>query len=263
MVNERSMTLFSRILFWLAVFTCVPLLCLFATPQQLTAASFDCKLAATPDEVAICTNDELSSLDDAVAASFRQARAVKRAIVKPISRSLLAERNACGGDIDCLRSAMTKAIGTYKSVILGEPIEAESFNRDKIPYGSRAGMEVSVISRRGLNTSRAVILVEHRREDAVSFCREYVGSVTDQCITDELKAKLENRLTGDCRTGRFTTITGQSFVFLGPKTSNADQSLSEYVLIDADTNEPLDGSMASGYPVALAQFRELCPVKAN
>jgi len=263
MINRRPMTLFPQMLFRLAVSICVLLICMFATAHQLRAASFDCKRAVTLDEVAICANDELSNLDDAVAASFRQARASKRADVKSISRSLLAERNACGADVDCLRSAMTKAIGTYKSVILGESIEAESFNRDKIPYGSRAGMEVSVVSRRGLNTSRAVILVEHRREDAVSFCREYVGSVTEQCISDELEAKLANHLAGDCRTGRFTTITGQSLVFLGRKTSNADQSLSEYVLIDADTNEPLDGSMASGYPVALAQFRELCPAKAN
>ncbi|WP_281423846.1 hypothetical protein [Rhizobium laguerreae] len=37
----------------------------------------------------------------------------------------------------------------------------------------------------------------------------------------------------------------------------------DFVLIDPDTNEPLDGSMASGYPVAIDQFKELCPTRVR
>jgi hypothetical protein len=44
-----------------------------------------------------------------------------------------------------------------------------------IYYGSRAGMQVSVISVEGLNTSRAIIRTKHTREDATAFCRDYVG----------------------------------------------------------------------------------------
>jgi hypothetical protein len=55
-----------------------------------------------------------------------------------------------------------------------------------IGYGSRVGMEVSVISVQGLNTSHAVIHTKHTRENAIAFCRDYVGKVTDDCIRQEL-----------------------------------------------------------------------------
>lgn len=227
------------------------------------AASFDCRKAASADERAICSNDELSALDDAVAAGFRQARKTSPSAVKPLSRSLLAERNACGGDVDCLKSAMTKAIGAYKSVILGEPVDVAGEDKNKVYYGSRAGMQVSVLSRKGLNTPNAVITVEHRREDAVAFCRDYVQNVTDKCIADELAIRLNDRFSGNCKTGRFTTIANQTYVFLGRNPKGSSTMGNEFILIDADTNQPLDGSMASGYPVALPQFQALCPARAR
>ncbi|MBY3328775.1 hypothetical protein HFO02_35435 [Rhizobium laguerreae] len=226
------------------------------------AASFDCRKASTADERTICSSDELSGLDDAMAAGYREARKQAPAIAKPLSRSLLLERRACGADINCLKATMTKAVGAYKSIILGEPIEGDQ--KDKVYYGSRAGMQVSVVSRSGIDTPRAVIQIEHRREDAVAFCRDYVLKVTDQCIQDELAIDLQNQFTGDCKTGRFTTITGQSYVFFGRNTAtNAGTMGNDFVLIDPDTNEPLDGSMASGYPVAIDQFKELCPAKVR
>jgi hypothetical protein len=155
---------------------------------------------------------------------------------------------------------MTKAVGAYKSIILGEPVAGEQ--KDKVYYGSRAGMQVSVVSRSGINTSRAVIQVEHRREDAVAFCRDYVLKVTDECIQEELAIKLSPKFSGDCKTGRFTTITTQTYVFLGHNTTTNPGTMgNDFILIDADTNQPLDGSMASGYPVAIGQFQELCPAR--
>ncbi|WP_246720895.1 lysozyme inhibitor LprI family protein [Rhizobium ruizarguesonis] len=226
-----------------------------------SAASFDCRKASSADEHAICSNDELSGLDDAMDAGFREARRQAPAVVKPLSRSLLAERRACGADIECLKMTMTKAVGAYKSIILGEPVDGD--HKDKVYYGSRAGMQVSVVSRSGIDTPRAVIQIEHRREDAVAFCRDYVLKVTDQCIQDELAVDLQNKFTGDCKTGRFTTITGQTYVFLGRNTATDAGIGNDFVVIDPDTNEPLDGSMASGYPVAIDQFKELCPTRVR
>ncbi|WP_051365537.1 lysozyme inhibitor LprI family protein [Agrobacterium tumefaciens] len=223
------------------------------------AASFDCRKASSADERAICSNDELSALDDAVAAGFRQARKTSPSAVKPLSRSLLAERNACGGDVDCLKSVMTKAIGAYKSVILGDPVDVAGEDKNKVYYGSRAGMQVSVVSRKGLNTPNAVITVEHRRDDAVAYCRDYVQNVTDKCIADQLAIKLNDRFSGNCKTGRFRTVSNQTYVFLGRNPSGSGTMGNQFVLIDGDTNQPLDGSMASGYPVALPQFQALCP----
>lgn len=229
--------------------------------SSANAVSFDCKKASSADERAICSNDELSSLDDAVDAGYREARRSSPAAAGPLSRALLAERRSCGSDTACLNVAMTKAIGAYKSVILGDSRGSASQDRDKVYYGSRAGMQVSLVARVGLNTQHAVITVEHRREDAIAYCRDYVQKVTEQCIADELAVKLGNKFTGDCKTGSFTTITGQTFFFLGRNRSGSASMGNEFVIIDPDTNQPLDGSMASGYPVALPQFRALCPAR--
>lgn len=47
----------------------------------------------------------------------------------------------------------------------------------KIYYGSRAGMQVTVVSMNDLDTANAVIRTKHTREDATAFCRDYVGKV--------------------------------------------------------------------------------------
>ncbi|NKJ08996.1 hypothetical protein [Rhizobium sp. SG741] len=108
----------------------------FTCPDAAKSGGFDCRKAVSADERAICSNDELSALDDAMAAGFRQAKKSSPSAVKSLSRSLLAERNACGGDVECLKSAMTKAIGAYKSVILGEPVDANGQDKNKIYDGT-------------------------------------------------------------------------------------------------------------------------------
>ena len=42
----------------------------------------------------------------------------------------------------------------------------------KIYYGSRAGMQVTVVSMEGLDSSNAIIKTRHTREDATAFCSE-------------------------------------------------------------------------------------------
>jgi uncharacterized protein len=228
----------------------------FSSPASAT--SFDCRKASTADERAICSNEELSALDNAMAAGFRQARKTAPTAVKTLSRTSLADRRACGADIDCLKTSMTKSIGAYKAIILGDA--PDTTPKDKVYYGTRAGMQVSVVSRSGVDTPKAVIRVEHRREDAVAFCRDYVQNVTDKCIQDELAIDLKDNFSGDCKTGRFTTITGQTLVFFGKNTAaNAETMGNDFIIVDPDTNQPLDGSMASGYPVAADQFKQLCP----
>src|ERR1700760_3277594 len=60
----------------------------------------------------------------------------------------------------------------------------------KVYYGSRAGMQVSVVSMSGLDTDHAIIRTQHTREDATAFCREYIGKVTEGCIRDELATRI-------------------------------------------------------------------------
>lgn len=240
---------------------------LFASTSQLTllpmsasAASFDCNKARSADEKAICSDPSLSTLDDALAAAFREAKRVDPSVVRSMSRQLLAQRRSCGSDPACLNDAMITAISQYKAVVVGETPAAQTFNSDKIAYGTRAGMDMSVVSRHGIDTTKALIRVEQRREDAEAYCRDYIGTVTEACIQEGLATNIGSQLTANCKTGQLTTISGENLVFLGRNPSrDNEQFANEFIMITADPNEPLDSSMASGYSVAIAQFQELCP----
>lgn len=79
------------------------LLALFASMGSAGAASFDCSKAATLVERTICTNDELSKLDDAMGEAFesevaQESRAQK---LKTSQRAWVAIRNRCT-DATCL-----------------------------------------------------------------------------------------------------------------------------------------------------------------
>jgi hypothetical protein len=80
----------------------------------------------------------------------------------------------------------------------------------KIYYGSRVGMQVTVVSIEGLDTSHAVIKTQHNRDDAIEFCREYVqeNPVTEKCIKDELAVPLNDSIYADCLQGIFTNFFG-------------------------------------------------------
>jgi hypothetical protein len=131
---------------------------------------------------------------------------------------------------------------------------------EKIFYGSRVGMTVTVVSASGLDTEHAVIAVKHTRNDAVAFCRDYVGKVTARCVRDELKAPLKSTISANCSTGEFTNFYGYRFRFDGP--SRAKDAMAKYRIIDVATGEVADGSSASGYSVNLGIFRALCPKRA-
>ncbi|MCB1410653.1 MAG: hypothetical protein H6899_04360 [Rhodobacter sp.] len=139
--------------------------------------------------------------------------------------------------------------------------------QDTVPYGSRAGMQVSVVARSGIDTADAVVRVVHTRADARSYCAHYVLDPSDRCVEDtmaDLAGQLRDRIDGNCETGVFTDLWGTRMQFLGrmaqPTELGADWDLR--VIEDTDAG-PLDGSMASGYGVALDQFRALCPARLN
>lgn len=81
----------------------------------------------------------------------------------------------------------------------------------KIFYGSRAGMTVTVLSMSGLDTTRSVIRTKHTREDAISFCRDYVGKVTSKCVDNELAVRLNDEIFGNCKSGEFVDFGGNAY----------------------------------------------------
>lgn len=137
---------------------------------------------------------------------------------------------------------------------------------ETIYYGSRAGMVVTVVKKSNLSSTHAKITTIHTRENAIQFCREYVQKVTKKCIADNLAEgkQLTTEISANCKTGKFTTLYGQGYQFRGPNPGYDPTGIStEYLIFQIGEVEPLDGSMASGYPVALEQFKALCPKRVD
>jgi uncharacterized protein len=71
-----------------------------------SAASFNCKRAKLPAEVAVCTDPTLSAADDQLARQFApligMAAPDDVKAIKKEEDSWLASRNACGGDKQCI-----------------------------------------------------------------------------------------------------------------------------------------------------------------
>lgn len=127
----------------------------------------------------------------------------------------------------------------------------------RIPYGSRAGMEVTVTGVEGIGTPNAVIHVRHTRENAKEFCTEYEQNNSDECVQRTIReTRINDVLRGNCQTGKFVTLWGDTLRFAGPNRRKGEFG-PKYIIIGA--NGPLDGSSASGYFTALSEFNALCP----
>jgi hypothetical protein len=84
------------------------------------APSFDCAKAMYPDERAICSNAELSQLDNVANAGFEYVRRVYGIqYAKSVTLPPLQARRACGSDVACIRQQQLAAIQKFKS--LGAP----------------------------------------------------------------------------------------------------------------------------------------------
>lgn len=127
-------------------------------------------------------------------------------------------------------------------------------------YGSRAGMQVTVISMSGLDTRHAIIRTRHTRADAIAFCRDYVQKVTEQCIREELSVRLNDVISANCETGVFTDFTGNRYRFAGKNPDPGGDA--HFKIIDLASGQIEDGSNASGYPVNMGIFAALCPNSA-
>ncbi len=137
---------------------------------------------------------------------------------------------------------------------------ATAASAETLYYGSRAGMLVTVVKKSNIGTTHARITTRHTKANAVAYCRDYVRKVTPKCVADEMKTPLRTEIAANCRTGRFTTLYGQGYWFKGPNPDYDPTGMGvEYILVEAGGGEPLDGSSASGYDVALGQFKALCP----
>lgn len=92
----------------------VVLFALFFTSTSMAQPSFDCKTNRKPDEVAVCSDLALSSLDREQAAIYTRLRAdlspELATTLRESQRSWLRSRRSCGSDRECL-------VGLYRDRI--------------------------------------------------------------------------------------------------------------------------------------------------
>jgi hypothetical protein len=149
-------------------------------------------------------------------------------------------------------------------ILASELAVGQAYASGTVGYGSRVGMEVSVISMSGLDTARATMRTKHTRENAEKFCREYVGNVSEQCIEEELGIPLNDVIHGNCLTGVFEDFYGNLYRFEGKLKKKGD-IIANYALRKLSApnrGELADGTSASGYWTNMAIFGALCPLEA-
>lgn len=137
-------------------------------------------------------------------------------------------------------------------------IIANSAQAESIPYGSRAGMEVTVVSKKGIGTSKAVIATKHTKKNAKEYCVGYEQDNSMACVNRTMKEiNLPKTVSGNCKAKTWNDLNGNKFAFLG-KHAPGDFA-PDYAVKNLKRNEILDGSSASGYGTAMAIFEALCP----
>jgi hypothetical protein len=162
-----------------------------------------------------------------------------------------------------LRSLLTLADHFMCMAVLGPMAHAQNVQParpglEMLSYGSRAGMDVTVISKQGIGTTNAVIAGRLTRENARHYCEEYVLDSSRQCIDTYLKdSKLTSSISANCETGVFSTFYGEKFRYVSK--NPAPDDLPEYKVIDLKDDTPLDGSSASGLSYNMEQYKALCP----
>lgn len=147
-------------------------------------------------------------------------------------------------------------LGAILAILALGPMAAPAEAAGKIYYGPRQGQTVSIVSTRGLGTADAVIRVRHTRADAVAFCRDFVGRVTEACVREELATSLSDEVKGNCVTGVFTAVGGGRYQLIG---RNQGTAAPHFQVMDLDAGEALDDSTQSGYTVVLGVYDALCP----
>jgi hypothetical protein len=77
-----------------------------------------------------------------------------------------------------------------------------------------------------------------------------------------MEIQLNDEITGNRLTGRFTNFFGDDHQYLGAMKSKRDAISAKYAIKNLATGKIADGSSASGYPTNMGIFKALCPLKA-
>jgi hypothetical protein len=153
----------------------------------------------------------------------------------------------------CWFAAITFAVVTPVFAQTGMP----KAGTEVIAFGSRAGMNATIVAKEGIGTASARIAARITRENAKSYCTEYERNSSKECIDQYLReTKIAGTIYANCADGTFLNFYSDALRFV--ERSAADAS-SEFQIIDVARATPLDGTSASGFNESLNQFKALCP----
>lgn len=142
----------------------------------------------------------------------------------------------------------------------GEPTTMPSYYEDALlPYGSRAGMNVTMTSASGIGTAKARIGIVHTRQNAKAFCLDYSHDISPQCVNETLSEnEFPKAITANCRTGTFTAANGMAYQFRG-RNKKPSLDVPGYRISELKSKKLLPDIGASSYGVAFSSLEKLCP----
>ncbi len=133
-----------------------------------TQPSFDCSKASRPDEVAICSNETLTIVDNVANNGFEYLRLkLGRAAANKIDVPLIKKRQGCGGNYQCILNAQIEAINTFISY--GAPIAMPNLSGDSGQQNNGAREELAAPHKAAPQAAQEV---ERRRQDEGEVARQ-------------------------------------------------------------------------------------------
>jgi len=124
--------------------------------------SFDCAMASTPTEHAICASAELSQLDSQLAAACGAARAAAspagRQQIRAAQIDWIGQRDACGSNAACLADRMQQRLSKLQSGG-GGPIQVGSVGLTGL-YCARGGADSLAVRDRGGTADFEVLSIQ-------------------------------------------------------------------------------------------------------
>jgi len=177
----------------------------FTLASDIYAASFDCAKASTLVENVICSDSEISTLDETLSSSYRDALADANHAnnIKIDQRNWLKKRNSCK-DKACLQGMYEQRINDLASVNplpkkVGDCVDssiAEKVTRFEGAVAGEAGGEVAVQLKNGISLYIQNIANFPSTENA----DKYMFSTNDFLKGDKVKVCLQE-LPTDCPKG--------------------------------------------------------------
>ncbi|MBO9422384.1 hypothetical protein J7481_22935 [Labrenzia sp. R4_2] len=127
--------------------------------------------------------------------------------------------------------------------------------RFEIPYGSRVGMNMTIIDFGGIGTPEAWIELRHLWRNAKEVCEAYANDFSEDCIRRNISNPYRGEVSANCDTGVLRDLNGIRYQFVG----RSDDSFRDYDVVEVASKKTLDGSMASGLPLIIEYYKALCP----